>query len=87
MKKEQHPYELDRHNHFDQATNRIAGFFGGAIAGLVIAIFGFVVAAQFSAIPIGMGFYSLIGSIFFFASIGAIWPKWFAWAFDLLSFW
>lgn len=72
---------------FDRAVNRIAGFFGGGIAGIAIGIIGVVIAVKFGAIPLDLAFYAVLGSIIMFAVVGAIWPKRFAWVLDVLSFW
>ena len=89
-----HPYDLDdgpfssdTPTHIDRVAKRIEGFMGGGIAGLAIGILALVVLTKFGFVPLAHGLYGIIGSIVFFAIIGAFWPKWFAWFFDLLTFW
>lgn len=87
MKNIKHPYDLDRPNHIDQVTNRIAGFIGGGIAGLVIGVFALVLITNLGFIPLSNAIYGLIASVLFFAILGAFKPKWFAWILDVLMFW
>ena len=71
---------------FENVENRLSGFFGGGLIGLVLGVLGVVAILNFSTItiPLNLVFYGLIGSIILFAIAGTIWPKWFAWAFDIL---
>ena len=69
---------------FENVENRFSGFFGGGVIGLVLGVLGLVAIINFGAIPLSIIFYGLIGSIILFAIVCAIWPKWFAWAFDIL---
>ncbi len=89
MEDEKHPYYLKKENdsHLDRASNRIAGFIGGGIAGIIFGIIGLVILTSFGFVPLNYGLYGLLGSVTLFATLGAVWPKWFAWIFDLLSFW
>jgi len=89
MEDEKHPYYLENPNesHLDRATNRIAGFIGGGIAGIIFGIIGLVVLTNFGFVPLNYGLYGLLGSLILFAIIAGVWPKWFAWLVDLLSFW
>ena len=87
MSDEKHPYDLNKPSHFDKATNRISGFIGGGVAGLVIGVIGLVLATKLSSVPLDFAFFGIIVSVFLFALIGAIWPKWFAWILDILMFW
>jgi len=87
MKNIKHPYDLDRPNHIDQVTNRISGFIGGGIVGLVFGVIALVLITKFGLILLIYAFYGLIASILFFAILGAFKPKWFAWIFDVLTFW
>lgn len=87
MKNIKHPYDLDRPNHIDQVTNRIAGFIGGGVAGLVFGVIALFILSKFGFIPLAYAFYVLIASILFLAILGAFRPKWFAWILDVLTFW
>ena len=70
---------------FKNVENRLSGFFGGGLIGLVLGVLGVVAITNFTSIPLGLAFYGLVGSIILFAIAGAIWPKWFAWGFDILT--
>ena len=89
MDDNKHPYDLNRakENHLDRVTNRITGFIGGGIAGFIIGIIGLAVLTKFGSMPLSFAFYGVVGSTISFAIVGAVWPKWFAWVFDVVSFW
>lgn len=87
MKDEKHPYYLNEPSHMDRLANRIAGFIGGGIAGLVLGILGVVLAANLGIVPLSIAFLGLLISVIVVAIVGAIWPKWFAWIVDILMFW
>jgi predicted lipid-binding transport protein (Tim44 family) len=87
MKNIKQPNDLDRPNHVDQVTDRIAGFIGGGIAGLVVGVFAIVFVANLGFISLIYAFYGLIAFVLLFAILGAFRPKWFAWILDVLTSW
>ena len=86
MKDEEHPYYLNRSNEMHKATNRLAGFIGGGVFGLVIGIIGVVIFLKLGFLPRGLVFYGIIGSTVLFSIVGAVRPKWFAWIIEFLTF-
>lgn len=87
MKDKKHPFYLNEPDSFSEAESRIGGFIGGGIAGLVFGVIALFFITKFGLIPLAVAFYGLIASILFFAILGALRPKWFAWILDVLTFW